>query len=177
MTGRLSFGVYYIWYLWEIWLNLTFSNQVTAMQTIILFSKRKWQWTFCKFAWWRHQMETFSALLALCAGNSSVTGEFPAQRPVTRTLIFSLICARNKWSSKQSPGWWFETPSCSLWRHCNCNGWHESVNSGFFCCCFNTHPYNLHLWNLQHTHYPDFYDLWWSWNNGICAILTYIFTC
>ena len=33
--------------------------------------------------WWRHQMETFSALLALCAGNSSVTSEFPAQRPVT----------------------------------------------------------------------------------------------
>ena len=34
--------------------------------------------------WWRHQMETFSALLALCAGNSPVTGEFPSQRPVTR---------------------------------------------------------------------------------------------
>ena len=29
-------------------------------------------------------METFSALLAICVGNSSVTGEFPAQRPVTR---------------------------------------------------------------------------------------------
>ena len=33
--------------------------------------------------WWRHQMETFSALLAICAGNSPVTGEIPAQRPVT----------------------------------------------------------------------------------------------
>ena len=29
--------------------------------------------------WWRHQMEAFSALLALYAGNSPVTGEFPAQ--------------------------------------------------------------------------------------------------
>ena len=29
-------------------------------------------------------METFSALLAFCAGNSPATGEFPAQRPVTR---------------------------------------------------------------------------------------------
>ena len=28
-------------------------------------------------SWWRHQMETFSLLLALCAGNSPVTGEFP----------------------------------------------------------------------------------------------------
>ena len=33
--------------------------------------------------WWRHQMKTFSALLAICAGNSPVPGEFPAQRPVT----------------------------------------------------------------------------------------------
>ena len=33
--------------------------------------------------WWRHQMETFSALLALCVENSPVTGEFPSQRPVT----------------------------------------------------------------------------------------------
>ena len=31
-------------------------------------------------------METFSALLALCAGNSPVTGEFPAQRPVTQSI-------------------------------------------------------------------------------------------
>ena len=38
-------------------------------------------------------METFSALLAICARNSPVTGEFPAQRPVTRTLMLSLICA------------------------------------------------------------------------------------
>ena len=36
--------------------------------------------------WWRHQMETFSALLALCAGNSPVPGEFPSQRPVTRSF-------------------------------------------------------------------------------------------
>ena len=41
-------------------------------------------------AWWRHQMETFSALLALCAGNSPVSGEFPAQRPVTRS--FDVLC-------------------------------------------------------------------------------------
>ena len=38
-------------------------------------------------------METFSALLASCAGNSPVSGEFPAQRPVTRSFEISLICA------------------------------------------------------------------------------------
>ena len=37
-------------------------------------------------SWWRHQMETFSVLLAICAGNSPVTGEFPSQRPVTRSF-------------------------------------------------------------------------------------------
>ena len=36
--------------------------------------------------WWRHQMETFSALLALSAGNSPVTSEFPSQRSVTRSF-------------------------------------------------------------------------------------------
>ena len=36
--------------------------------------------------WWRHQLETFSALLAICAGNSPVSGEFLAQRPVTRSF-------------------------------------------------------------------------------------------
>ena len=38
------------------------------------------------FTRWRHPMETFSALLAICAGNSPVPGEFPAQRPVTRSF-------------------------------------------------------------------------------------------
>ena len=64
-------------------------------------------------------METFSALLALCAGNSPVTGEFPSQRPVTRNFDVFLHVCLNKRLSKQSWGWLFETPSCSLWRHCN----------------------------------------------------------
>ena len=31
-------------------------------------------------------MEPFSMLLAFCVRNSPVTGEFPAQRPVTRSF-------------------------------------------------------------------------------------------
>ena len=69
--------------------------------------------------WWRHQMETFSALLALCAGNSPVSGEFPAQRPVTRSFDVSLDLRVDKRLSKQSWGWWFETLSRSLCRHRN----------------------------------------------------------
>ena len=52
--------------------------------------------------WWRHQMETFSALLAICAGNSPVPGEFPAQRPVTRNFDVFFDLRPNKRLSKQS---------------------------------------------------------------------------
>ena len=56
-------------------------------------------------SWWRYQMEAFSASLALCAGNSPVTGEFPAQRPATWSFdIFSNL-RLNKRLSKQSRGW------------------------------------------------------------------------
>ena len=72
--------------------------------------------------WWRHQMETFSALLAICEGNSPVPGEFPTQRPVTRSFDVYFDLRPNKWLSKQSWGWWFETLSCSLWRHRNGHG-------------------------------------------------------
>ena len=64
-------------------------------------------------------MEIFSALLALCAGNSPVNGEFPSQRPVTRSFDVLFDLRLNKQLNKWSWGWWFETPSRSLWRHCN----------------------------------------------------------
>ena len=69
--------------------------------------------------WRRHQMETFSALLALCVGNSSVTGEFPSQRPVTRSFDVFFDLRLNIRFSKQSRRRWFETPSRPLWHHCN----------------------------------------------------------
>ena len=53
-------------------------------------------------------MEALSASLAICAGNSPVTGEFPAQRPVTRifgSLMFSLICVWiNGWVNNREAG-------------------------------------------------------------------------
>ena len=64
-------------------------------------------------------METFSALLAICAGNSPVSGEFPAQRPVTRSFDVFFDLRLNKPLSKQSYGWWLETLSRPLWRHCD----------------------------------------------------------
>ena len=46
-------------------------------------------------------------------------GEFPTQRAVTRSFDVFFDLRLNKRLSKQPWGWWFETPSWSLWRHCN----------------------------------------------------------
>ena len=59
--------------------------------------------------WWRHQMETFSALLTIYAGNSPVPGEFPTQRPVTRSSDVFFDLRPNKQLRKQWWGWWFGT--------------------------------------------------------------------
>ena len=117
------------------------SEPILDIVTWILRNRLQWNWNqnpeenslkkmrlkmssakFCPFRlgpWWRHQMETFSALLAICAGNSPAAGEFPAQRPVTRSFdVFFDLCL-NKRLRKQWWGWWFETLSRPLWRHYN----------------------------------------------------------
>ena len=86
-------------------------------------------------------METFSALLAICAGNSPVSGEFPTQRPVTRSFDVFFDLRLYKRSRKQSWGWWLETLSCPLWRHRN----------EFYICCKHKWSWllsqNPHSWN------------------------------
>ena len=64
-------------------------------------------------------MEIFSALLALCLGNSPATGEFPSQRPVTQSLDVFFDLHLNRRLRKQTWDWWFETLSRPFWRHCN----------------------------------------------------------
>ena len=76
------------------------------------------QKAICRKSRWRHQMETFPALLAFCAGNSWVTGEFPTQRPVTRSFDVFFDPRLDQQLSKQWRRWWFE-PSRSLWHRCN----------------------------------------------------------
>ena len=58
--------------------------------------------------WLHHQMETFSAILAVSAGNSPVTGEFPAQRPVTQSFDIFFDLHLNKRLSNQSWSWCFD---------------------------------------------------------------------
>ena len=64
-------------------------------------------------------METFSVLLAICVENSPVPGEFPAQRPATRSFDVFFDLRLHKRLSKQSWGWWFEMLLRPLWRHRN----------------------------------------------------------
>ena len=113
-----EYDLHYIPYdMYSVLLSVLFWSHYSPWQSYVNYSYSS-GW----LAWWRHQMETFSALLALCAGSSPVSGEFPAQRPVTRSFDVFFDLRLNKRLSKQSWGWWFETPSRSLWRHRNVTG-------------------------------------------------------
>ena len=86
----------------------------------------------------------------LC-GEFTGPGEFPAQRPVTRSFdVFFDLCL-NKRLSKQPWGWWFETPAWSLWRHRNDYGnhvhimTHPHINNKQLAC---TLPIHLQQWRL-----------------------------
>ena len=61
--------------------------------------------TISQNTWWRHQMEAFSASLAICAGNSPVPVEFPHKGQWHRVLMFSLICVWiNGWVNNRKAG-------------------------------------------------------------------------
>ena len=104
--------------------------------------------------WWRHQMETFSALLAICAGNWPLPGEFPAQRPVTQSFDVYFDLRPNKRLSKQSWGWWFVTLSCPLYRHRN--EMHKCHHDGENVLRPNKHQCHHYLtanWRWCHAHF------------------------
>ena len=94
------------------WVNLGWN----MIDVRFVFSK---QYAYPVTTLWRHQMETFSGLLALCVGNSPVTSEFPSQRPVARSFDVFFDLRLNKRLSTRSRHRWFETPSNSLWCHVN----------------------------------------------------------
>ena len=88
--------------------------------------------------WWRHHMETYSALRALCEEKSSITDEFPSKRPVTWHFDVFCYLRLNKRLSKPSRCRWSGTPSCSLWRPLNDTGMINSSRRG--------HVLLFHLW-------------------------------
>ena len=105
---------------WKTHYSHCFQSIVTTSNSnAISFSMDKLCCLFVAAVWWCHQMETFSALLAICAENSPVPGEFPTQRPMMRSFDVFFDRRPNKGLSKQWQGWWFEMQSSPLWRHSN----------------------------------------------------------
>ena len=104
---------------------------------------------------WSGCQNHFSSFLALCEGNSPVTGEFPSQRPVTRSFDVFFDLRLNKRLSKQQWGWWFETPSWSLWRHCNAV-WSEPEHSRSMC-----HGTRF-AYRFPWTHNPNFVTMFFT---------------
>ena len=108
------------------WISMLFGqtlfkmvDEISQYIAILLNSNEDW-WRGVNVSTWRpHQMETFSALLAFFEGNSPVTGEFHSRRPVTRSCDVFFDLRLNKRLSNPTRRWWLETPSRSLWRHCN----------------------------------------------------------
>ena len=85
--------------------------------------KIHWQKLLLKMILWYHddaiKWKHFLRYWPFVRGNAPVSGEFPAQRPVTRSFDVFFDLRLNKRLSKQTWVWWFETLSCPLWRHCN----------------------------------------------------------
>ena len=105
---------------WNQFLQLSSKEEIYYLDIplyVITTSRERYDSDMQQISWWRHEMEPFSALLAIYAGHSSASGEFPAQRPVTWSFdVFFDMCLHKR-LRKQSWGWWFD--SRPLWRHCN----------------------------------------------------------
>ena len=131
LSDLLGQWVYYDLSDWQVPEAATGENTFVTLRTLNQWwHQNVYEWTLeapqCLVdhsAWWCHQMETFSASLSLCVGNSPVTGEFPPQRPVTRSFDVFFALHMNKQLSKQSIHWWFDMPSRSLW-------WDDVFRSG-----------------------------------------------
>ena len=115
-------------------------------------------------SWWRHQMEAFSALLAFWSQNSPVTGEFPSQRPVTRSFDVFLWYAAwiNNWVNNREVGDLrqprahydvtvmqssYDKLRRAMTRSHRCASLLLRIH-------FNTQAYIFPLWNLSNVFYP-----------------------
>ena len=102
VTGTVIFTILCLYYLYSFVINQLGNwplSKITIKHTVIYTMTSS--------------NGNISALLALCEGNSPVTGEVPSQRPVTRSFdVFFDLCL-NQQLSKQWRRRWFETPSRS----------------------------------------------------------------
>ena len=104
-----------IWWRHHVWCRFRgseswVSSPSTAVSALFLQIVLRSRGSDDDVSWWRHQIETFSALLALCAGNSPVTGKFPSQRPLTQSFDVFCDLHLNNQLRKQTRRRWVKTP-------------------------------------------------------------------
>ena len=92
--NMISYNFLVLLFLW--WLVSCIKNVMLLIPYPWLLSI--WDHLVICASWWRHQMETFFAILAICAGNSPVTGAFPTQKQWHGALIYAWIngCVNNR---------------------------------------------------------------------------------
>ena len=116
-------------------LYLNYISHVTHVKHITLFFKQK--------AWWRHQMETFPALLAICAGNSPHKGQWRG------ALTFSSICTYiNGWVKNREAGDMRRHRAHYLWRHCNDQ---SLISYALVCLIIYLHPWSVRDTDMTRT--------------------------
>ena len=139
------------------WIVIIEPKNEVVSNNLSLFNLYCVCWVCCLYPWWRHQMEIFSALLAICAGKSPVTVEFPSQRAIDAELWYFL------WSAHRINGWVNSREAGdlrrhrSLWRHCN--GCHHSLSPSSFIRHHHHHHYHHHhhfFIQIQHEHVPKY---------------------
>ena len=115
----------------------------------------------------RNTMKTMVSMMTSSNGNIfHVTGhlcrEFTGHRWIPRTkandaeLWYFFYLCLNKRLSKQWWGWWFETPACPLWRHCNATNceamviiyWDDTARFIYAISIKRRHASHLYLWTV-----------------------------
>ena len=109
-TQRVTFvpTIYLIWLLFHAAYKCNAASLIYIFVAASDISRNPSSWhqpPETNYTWWRHQMETFSALLALCAGNSPVPLNSPHKGQWRGALMFSLIYAWiNDWVNNREAG-------------------------------------------------------------------------
>ena len=121
--SRLQWNPFANWIHWNIFGTTGVSKYINYIPGNIYAL-----WCGCFWQLYRNPMMTssnghiFRVTAPLWGEFTGPRGEFPSQRPVTRRFDVFFDLRLNNRLNKQSWGWWFETPSRSLWRHCNALG-------------------------------------------------------
>ena len=103
--------------IWQL-INLSRRYEQTRFEFEMRFGQISYITTVPWFMMTSSNGSIFCVTGPLC-GEFTGPGEFPTQRPVTRSFDVFFDLHLNKRLSKQPWGWWFETSSWSLWRQSN----------------------------------------------------------